>query len=143
MIKPLADQLLAREMNDLDISLVLARLQDEHYVLDATSFLADVLAPNSIHAIATLIWTHLHTRFTGKVFCLDPHFLKAHVDWAGAWRQLRQQHGMGCVQLPKDPNQNLVRFVFVAGPNDLCSITPNLQAELGNAEVSDRLKWST
>ena len=142
MIKPLADQLLAREMNELDISLVLARLQDEHYALDATSFLADVLAPNRIQAIETFIWTHLNTSFTGKAFSLDPHFLKAHVDWAGAWRQLRQQHGMGCVQLPKDPDQTLVRFVFIAGPNDLCSVTPNLNTEMGNLEANDRLEWS-
>ena len=77
----LADQLLGKGMNELDISLVLARLQDEHYQLDTTEFLADVLAPNRIQAIETFIWVHLKASFVGKVFALDPSFLKAHVDW--------------------------------------------------------------
>ena len=141
MSPSLADQLLGKGMNELDISLVLARLQDEHYQLDTTEFLADVLAPNRIQAIETFIWTHLKASFVGKAFALDPSFLKAHVDWASAWRQLRQQHGIGCVQLPKEPDQSLVHFVFVAGPNALCPETPALNRELGDSKATDQLIW--
>lgn len=141
MSSSLADQLLAKRMNELDISLVLARLQDEHYQLDATEFLADVLAPNRIQAIETFIWTHLKASFVGKTFALDPSFLKAHVDWASAWRQLRQHHGIGCVQLPKEPNQTLVQFVFVAGPNALCPDQPALNRDQGDPNCTDQLIW--
>ena len=141
MSHSLADQLLARQMNELDISLVLARLQDEHYQLDATDFLVEVLAPNRINAIETFIWTHLKASFEGKAFSLDPSFLKAHVDWASAWRQLRQTQGMGCVQLPKEASQTLVHFVFVAGPNTLCPHPPLRSSEAGNPNCPDVLTW--
>lgn len=141
MSHSIADQLLARQMNELDISLVLARLQDEHYQLDATDFLAEVLAPNRIQAIETFIWTHLKASFEGRAFALDPSFLKAHVDWASAWRQLRQTQGMGCVQLPKESSQTLVRFVFVAGPNTLCPNPPLRSSAAGNPNCPDVLTW--
>ena len=141
MSSSLADQLLGKGMNELDISLVLARLQDEHYQLDTTEFLADVLAPNRIQAIETFIWVHLKASFVGKVFALDPSFLKAHVDWGSAWRQLRQQHGLGCVQLPKEPDQTLVQFVFVAGPNALCPHKPALNRDQGDSTCTDQLIW--
>ena len=141
MSPSLADQLLGKGMNELDISLVLARLQDEHYQLDTTEFLADVLAPNRILAIETFIWVHLKASFVGKVFALDPSFLKAHVDWGSAWRQLRQHHGLGCVQLPKEPDQTLVQFVFVAGPNALCPDKPALNRDQGDSTCTDQLIW--
>ena len=141
MSPSLADQLLGKGMNELDISLVLARLQDEHYQLDTTEFLADVLAPNRIQAIETFIWVHLKASFVGKAFALDPSFLKAHVDWASAWRQVRQHHGIGCVQLPKEPDQTLVQFVFVAGPNALCPDKPALNRDQGDSTCTDQLIW--
>ena len=84
---------------------------------------------------------HLKASFVGKVFALDPSFLKAHVDWGSAWRQLRQHHGLGCVQLPKEPDQTLVEFVFVAGPNALCPDKPALNRDQGDSTCTDQLIW--
>lgn len=143
MIQPLADQLLIRDISELDISLTLARLQDESYDLNTTKFLAEVWAPNRIAAIETFIWQHLKPQFIGKGFALSPEFLRTHVDWASAWRHLRQRHGMGCVQLPKESHQSLVHFVFVAGPNDLCANVPMLHDnQNGDPTANDLLTWA-
>ncbi len=139
---PLADQLLARGMREFDISLVLARLIDEHYALDATLFLAEVHAPTRIKAIETFLWKHLQPRFQGRHFALDPCFLKDHVDWAGAWRQLRQQHGMSCIQIPKAPQDTMVRFLFVAGPNPLCTGDPQLHHDKGDPQIGNQFIWT-
>ena len=141
MNAPLADQLLAMGMQDLDIGLVLARLGDEHYDLNDTCLLAEVLAPNRIQAIETFIWAHLRPSFRGKRFCLSPDFLKSNVDWGSAWRLLRQRHGMGCVQLPKESDQAMVRFLFVAGRNALSPNTPILDLDQADPHCSDQLIW--
>ena len=46
---PLADQLLAMGMRELEIGHVLARLIDEHYELDTTHFLAGLCAGAGAH----------------------------------------------------------------------------------------------
>ena len=139
---PLADQLLAMGMRELEIGHVLARLIDEHYELDTTHFLAEVEAPNRIKAIETFLWAHLQPRFQGQSFALDPAFLRSHVDWGGAWRQLRQQHGMSCIQMPKESRQALVHFLFVAGPNPLCRGDLNLRQTQGNPQLGNRFIWT-
>jgi len=139
---PLADQLLAMGMREIDISHVLARLIDERYELDATHFLAEVQAPNRIKAIETFLWRHLQPRFQGQHFALDPAFLKVHIDWAGAWRQLRQQHGMSCIQLPKGPQQTMVRFLFVAGPNPLCTGEIKLNGDQADHHLGTQFTWT-
>lgn len=141
MSAPLADQLLKRGMHDLDIGLVLARLHEEHFELDGTEFLAEVWAPNRIQAIETFIWHHLRPTFGGRHFALTPDFIRSHIDWAGAWRLLRNLHGMACVQLPKEKSQPLVRFLFVAGRNDQCPREPDLNKNLANPNDSDQLIW--
>ncbi|MGC6483081.1 MAG: hypothetical protein ACON4T_05900 [Synechococcus sp.] len=141
IVLTLADQLLARNMNELDISLVLARLRDEHYNLTLTDFLADVQAPNRIQAIETFIWQHLQVQFRGRRFAINPELLRAHMDWGNAWRQLRLRYGLSCVQLPKDPNQPLVHFVFVAGPNALCPNRPELHRDQGDPHYNDHFVW--
>lgn len=137
----LADQLLAMGMREMDISLVLARLIDENYVLETTHFLAEVRAPTRIKAIETFLWNHLQPRFQGQHFALEPSFLKGHVDWAGAWRQLRRQHGMSCIQIPKEPQLTMVRFLFVAGPNPLCDDAIELHSEQGDPHAGTRFTW--
>ena len=139
---PLADQLLAMGMRELDISLVLVRLMDEQYELNATLFLAEVQAPTRIKAIETFLWSHLQPSFLGHHFALDPSFVKNHIDWAGAWRQLRQQHGMSCIQIPKDPQQTMVRFLFVAGPNPLCTGDLNLNSDGANHHLATQFTWT-
>ena len=139
---PLPDQLLAMGMREIDISHVLARLIDERYELDNTHFLAEVKAPNRINAIETFLWSHLQPRFQGRHFSLSPEFFRAHVDWAGVWRQLRQQHGMSCIQIPKEPHQTMVRFLFVAGPNPLCKGDINLNGEQADHHISTQFTWT-
>jgi hypothetical protein len=129
-------------MREIDISHVLARLIDERYELDATDFLAEVQAPNRIKAIETFLWSHLQSRFHGQHFALDPAFLKEHIDWAGAWRKLRQHHGMSCIQLPKDPLQTMVRFLFVAGPNPLCTEDINLNSDQADPHLGTQFTWT-
>lgn len=121
MSKPLADQLLTMGMPEINIGLALARLNDERYDLTATEILAFIEAPSRIQAIEAFIWSHLNPQFRGRTFALSPEFLRAHVDWGSAWRSLRQGYGMGCVQMPKEADQALVQFLFVAGP---CALSP-------------------
>ena len=116
MSPSLADQLLGKGMNELDISLVLARLQDEHYQLDTTEFLADVLAPNRIQAIETFIWVHLKASFVGKVFALDPSFLKAHVDWGALGANCVSTMASVACNYRKNPTRHWCSLCLWLGP---------------------------